>query len=169
MTKTSSQKSDSKDSGAKCATKPVSNARIRDIPGQMTILSTYDDRIRMSVKDKISGVTFLDMEFTREQFINATTNRLGNTEVEKTTVRYLDLVGKRMEMKSFSFEIANYHSEEEAREKVATVCPAGWEPDMGFGSRTSFFSKGDKNFAITTIRRWVGENDNDTGIAQGAE
>lgn len=131
---------------------------IKDIDGRISILSSYDDSIRITIEDKTSGVTFVDIELTREQFVNATMNRLASSNVKKMTVRYLDLVGKKMVMKSFSFEVKKYRDEEEAREKVKSICPEGWVPDLGFGSQGSFYTKGDKVFARTTIRQWVDDD-----------
>jgi len=132
------------------------------INAQITILASYDDSISMKVYDKTSGTTFLDMTLTREQFINATMNRLGNTDVESAHVCNLDKIGKTMEMQTLEFEMpqgSEYHDKETAMEIAKEKCPDGWTPDLGFSSQNSFFTKvkmkSNSRYARTTIRRWV--------------
>jgi hypothetical protein len=133
----------------------------KKIEAQITIHATYEDAINITVEDKTSGTRFLQMTITREQFINATMNRLGNTDVLETEVRNLDRVGKKMEMRAFTFELPEgtnvYDSglEELAKEIVRKICPEGWIPDTHFGSRGSFFKENGKEMARTTLRRWV--------------
>lgn len=130
------------------------------VDAQITILSSYDDSIKLKVYDKTSGVTFLDMTLTREQFINATMNRLGNTDVKSTYLCHLDKVGKTMEMQTLEFEMpdgSEFRDKEVAAKIVHEKCPDGWTPDTGFSSQNSFFTKMKSNgrYARTTIRRWV--------------
>lgn len=127
----------------------------KEINGKIQILSSYNDLIRIAVRDQDSGTVFLEMELTREQFINAAMNRLADCDVKKTEVRDLDRVGKKMVTKSLSFEVREFNDEEEARREVKVVCPDGWIPDMGFNTQTSFYSKDGKRFAKTLIRQWV--------------
>lgn len=133
---------------------------IKIIDASITICATYEDSIRITIEDRKAGVEFVELELTREQFINAALNRLGNTEVKKTIVRDLDRVGKKMEMGVFEFEIPEDISKfsEEEKEfaiKHATKCPDGWLPDLGFNRQDSFFNKDGKRYARTTIRRWI--------------
>jgi hypothetical protein len=44
---------------------------------------------------------------TREQFINATMNRLAQTDVESTMIHDLERVGKKLEMDTLVVEIVN--------------------------------------------------------------
>lgn len=130
------------------------------IDAQITILSSYDDSIKIKVYDKTSGTTFLDLTLTREQFINATMNRLGNTEVESAHLCNLDKVGKTMEMETLEFEMpdgSEFRDKEVAASLVHEKCPDGWIPDTSFSSQNSFFTKMKSNgrYARTTIRRWV--------------
>ena len=129
------------------------------INARITILATYNDLITITIGDKDAGITFLDLELTREQFINATMNRLGCTEVKNAEVRGLEHVGKIQEFKEFSFVIPNHGSrsdnEQNARRMVIKLCPIGWTPDLEFSSSDSFYEKDGKEYARTLIRRWV--------------
>ena len=130
---------------------------VKEIQAQITILARYEDEIQIKVNDKTSGITFLDITLTREQFVNAAMNRLGNCEVKKAEVRFLDLVGKKMEMRNFEFPItvSGYDYKKAATEQIEDYCPKEWEPDMYFSSRDSFFEKNGIKYARTIIRRWV--------------
>jgi hypothetical protein len=125
---------------------------------QITVTATYEDSIRISLYDTDSCLTFVEMEMTREQFINATMNRLGNCNVEKSTVRSLELVGKKREGDTLEFKmpdvsIRNQH--ETAVKEALRVCPEGWEPATAFSSQGSFFTKNGEQWARTPIMRWV--------------
>lgn len=125
------------------------------IEAQITILATYDNCIRITIHDKTSGMRFVNLELTNEQFVNATMNRLGNTDVMSAEVIGLDRVGKTMEHKPLEFPITNWRDDNEARATVEKYCPEGWIPDMGFNNQHTFFEKDGKRYARTTIRRWV--------------
>ena len=127
----------------------------QSLEAQISIISSYDDEITITVHDKTSGISFLELVLTREQFVNAAMNHLGRCEVKKAGVRGMENVGKTMEMKSFSFEIPSWNNKEAAIEIVQKLCPEGWEPELYFGSQDSFFRKEGKEYARTTIRRWV--------------
>ena len=130
-----------------------------ELPMQITITATYDDKIMLKITDKTSLVTFLEMELTREQFINATMNRLGNTEVKKTTVRGIAKVGKKHEQRTFEFPMpcgSKSWDKETAVEIAKYSCPEGWVPDLSFNNQGSFFQNADgEPYARTLIRRWV--------------
>ena len=129
------------------------------IDANITIRSTYNDMIWIEIQDKTSGIRFVRVELTREQFVNATMNQLCNTDVIKTEVRDLDKVGKTMEQKKLEFPLPDWAQicdKGVARNEAAARCPEGWEPDTGFGCQDSFFRNEDGvEYARTTIRRWV--------------
>jgi hypothetical protein len=131
------------------------------INAQITILSTYDDEIWIKIYDKSSGSVFVDMVLTREQFVNATMNRLGNTEVKSTYVCNFDKIGKQMEMQTLEFQIPMSKSCKLTNKDIALSivhdkCPDGWKADTSFSSQDSFFqNENGKECARTTIRRWV--------------
>jgi hypothetical protein len=124
---------------------------------QITVTATYEDSIRISLYDTDSCLTFIEMELTREQFINATMNRLGNCDVETAVVRSLELVGKKREGDTMEFKLpdgtGNQH--DRAVEEAMRICPDGWEPATSFSSQESFFTKNGERWARTPIVRWV--------------
>lgn len=130
-----------------------------EIEANITITATYDDAINITVQDKASATRFLEMTMTREQWVNASMNRLGCTNVEKVKVHNLDRVGKTMEMNDLTFEMPDKfpdcHNDKIAQERAKQACPTGWTTDLSFSSQGSFFTKDGKSFARTTIRRWV--------------
>lgn len=126
-----------------------------DIKAQISIAAQYDDKIFISVRDTSSNTTFLEMTLSREQLINASMNRLHNTNVQEATVNHLDRVGKKMEMGTIHFEAPIDADAAWARDNVALYVPEGWIPDMGFGTQGSFYTKNGVHYAQTTIRRWV--------------
>jgi len=133
----------------------------KKINAQITITATYEDAIRITVTDKASNSEFLEMVLTREQFINAALNRLGNTDVSEASVRSLDIVGKQMEMATYHFKLPydldSYADHTKiARDIAKNSCPVGWVPDTSFTQRGSFFTDDDgTRWVRTTIRRWV--------------
>jgi hypothetical protein len=132
---------------------------MKEISASITILASYDDSIRISIYDNASCKEFITLKLTREQFVNATMNRLGNTEIAEAKVGYLDLVGKKMIMETIEFELPGGfdRSKEKAKEVVKNIVnelEGGWIPDTSFSSQNSFFDKCGKPYARTTIRKW---------------
>jgi predicted metal-dependent hydrolase len=128
------------------------------IKSQITISASYNDSITITVTDKAASTSFLQMVMTREQWINATMNRLAQTDVESTMIHDLERVGKKMELDTLVVRIAKYGDSRSAIANAQKECPEGWLPDLTFQSQTSFFSEGEepeKHFARTIIRRWV--------------
>lgn len=111
-----------------------------------------EDGLRIEVRDALSRAGFVDIFLTPEQVCMAF-SRLSNTPC-KMEIRDLDKIGKKMEHKSFEFEILG-EGKESAAIQAAKVCPEGWTPELYFGSQNSFFERDDKRFARCTIRRWV--------------
>lgn len=111
----------------------------------------------IELKDDKSNTTFAKVTLTPEQLSSAL-SRIAYTPCEIEVYR-LESVGKKMEMKEFTFEI---HQDLGRRESAAInqialrVAPEGWTPDNYYGSQTSFFHNAEGvKFARTTIRRWV--------------
>lgn len=129
------------------------------IEAQIDIRASYDDAILIEVRDKASNVVFLSMVMTREQFINASMNKLGCTDVKEAVVHHLERVGKEMEMDTLTFEIPDFGYKGNLPETIKIArknCPDGWIPDVSFSSQGSFYTGDDgKRYARTTIRRWV--------------
>jgi hypothetical protein len=126
----------------------------QEINARVSIRASYDDAVVIEVRDSGAGIQFLEIVMTREQYINATMNRLADTETKSTLVRGLDKVGKRLSMKQFEFEIPVSGDEKGAINLVQKLCPEGYVPDLSFRSQGSFFTKDGKHYARTTLRRW---------------
>jgi hypothetical protein len=125
------------------------------IDAKITITAQYNDNIYIKIRDKKSNVVFVEMELTREQFVNAAMNRLAECDVKYATVRSLNAVGKEMVQQPFTFEIPDANDEACAIVIAKASCPEGWVPDLYFRSQTSFFNKDGKHYARTMIRRWI--------------
>lgn len=124
------------------------------LAGAITLLVS-EDRTTIEIMDPASRITFVKIILTPEQFCQALSRR-AYTPCE-LSVRGLDLVGKEMHMDKLVFELPEHDFKD--REKVACeeakrVCPAGWTPDLYFGSQSSFLKQDGKQFAQTKIRKW---------------
>ena len=123
--------------------------------GKITILAEKKG-VFIELYDSDSCISFIDIKLTSEQFTTAL-SRMGHTPC---TIEYrgLDLIGKRMYHKDFEFEMpVDYDStyrDEIVVSRAKKLCPEGWEPDLSFSSRDSFFIKDGKSYARTTIRKW---------------
>jgi hypothetical protein len=128
------------------------------IEAQIDIRASYDDAIVIEVRDKASSTIFLSMVMTREQFINASMNKLGCTDVKEAKVRHLERVGKELKLDTLTFEISDWGYKDNLPETIKLAyknCPDGWIPDVSFSSQGSFYTGDDgKRYARTTIRRW---------------
>lgn len=122
--------------------------------GRITILAS-DEGVEIELHDKDASITFAKVKFTPEQFAQAL-SRLAYTEC-KIEVYGLDKVGTKMKYESFEFEFPIGAQREEAKRLVKEQCPEGWEPALYFNSQDSFFWRGDKQYARTTIRKWIVE------------
>lgn len=124
------------------------------------IRASYDDKITINIYDKISGTMFFEAVMTNEQFINATMNRLAHTPITSASLNHIERVGKKLELDTFVFEIPRNCDDEYAKTNVdilVRAIPGNWVAEKSFSSQNSFFSKDDKYYARTTIRRWVDE------------
>jgi uncharacterized membrane protein len=132
----------------------------RKFNAQISILASYDDLIKITISDKDASLDIIELNLTREQFINATMNRLSNTEVSSSVAYGIENIGKKLEMDTLVFEIPKgllrLESVDKTLQKLALKStPEGWYPDMNFNSQNSFFGKDGKHYARTIIRRWV--------------
>lgn len=131
------------------------------INGQISICggrtTPRDGKVKIEVRDADSGTLFCEIAMTDSQFIEAAMGGLAQQECE-CEVFNLERVGKKMEMDTLTFEMPKVEYDERdfaANTAAVAACPAGWVPDLYFGSQTSFFRDGEKQMARTTIRRWV--------------
>jgi hypothetical protein len=126
-----------------------------EIDAQISIISTYDNKIIIEVRDASSSIKFLEMELTNEQFVNAALNRHARTPVARAVVNGLDRVGKIMRWQNFEFEIGESTSVEDIRNIALISVPEGWEPDLCFSEYGSIYMRGGVKYARTIIRKWV--------------
>lgn len=129
------------------------------INAEISIIASYDDSINIIISDKDVGTRFVDLTLTREQFINATMNRLMSVGCNKAEVFNLDKVGKKQEYRKFEFPLPYQGSHNldkiVAAKTVGSRCPSGWTPDTYFDSQDSFFEKDGVHYVRTMICRWV--------------
>lgn len=117
--------------------------------------------VRIEITDDLSFVQFLDLKMTAEEFVSAI-GGLGHVPCE-FTLRGLDKVGKVHEHDTLELELGPAGDYSFDRKKRAQMLAnqwcekneGGWYPDLQFNSQTSFFAKNGRQFARTTIRRYV--------------
>jgi hypothetical protein len=135
------------------------------LKGKITILINQDETM-IEIRDELSSITFLKITLTPEQLSSAL-SRLAMTSCKFET-RGLELVGKKMEHKSFEFEIPtyitekyniNYNMPEEELQKYAQKLldeeGEGYIAESYFQSQGSFFSKNGIQYARVIARRWI--------------
>ena len=122
--------------------------------GRISILCG-EDCVEISLHDSDASITFANVKMKPEQFCQAL-SRLIHTKCEKMEVNGLEKVGKKMEHREIVFPInGKYRDKGAALAVVDKYCPAGWVASRYFGSQGSFFTRDGKEYARTTIRRWV--------------
>ena len=132
---------------------------MKEIKAKISLFIDRDETM-IQVVDSDSGVTFLEMHLTNEQTCQML-SRLSRVEVEKATVRGLDLIGKKMECSEFEFEIPEslYEYKNRDPKELKRVADSnltdGWIADPCFIRKNCFFEKDGKFYARTTIRRWI--------------
>lgn len=121
------------------------------------------DGTEINLYDADASVCFARISLTPEQFQQAL-SRLGYVPCEVDVANF-EKVGKRMEYKTFEFEIpeANANRYADKKDSCRILCEkalkesefSDWASDNCFSSRNSFFYKDGKPWARTTIRRWI--------------
>jgi hypothetical protein len=137
-----------------------------EIPMNISISRVHcsdgDDYIKVSLEDEKSGITFAVANVPMKGFAECLTG-LSYVDCEGE-VMGLDNVGKTMESDKIEFEIycSGYGDERKdaAKKEVEKYLKKhlkgeGWESSNYFGSQDSFFNKDGKQYAQTTIRRYV--------------
>ena len=128
-----------------------------EIKGSVTILFS-DEGMVIEVRDDDAAVNFLNVKLNQKQTCQVL-SRLGNVKPEKCEVFGLHKIGKKMEHETLEFEFPDnttYSNRENLASEIAkTKCPEGWEPDLYFGSKNSFYYENGKFYARCTIRRWI--------------
>ena len=132
---------------------------MKEIKAKISLFINQDETM-IQVVDSDSGVTFLEMHLTNEQTCQML-SRLSQVEVEKSTVRGLDLIGKKLECSDYEFEIpksiyeCGNRDSKELKRIADSNLTGGWIADAYFTRKNSFFEKDGKFYARTTIRRWI--------------
>ena len=67
----------------------------KEFNASITIQSSYEDDIKIVVRDSDASRAFIEIHLTREQFINATMNRLGETDCKSAVAYNIDKLGKK--------------------------------------------------------------------------
>ena len=117
------------------------------------------DSTSIYVEDLSSGIRFLEMKLSPKQ-LSQILSRQACVEVNAFTKR-LDLVGKTHECKRFNFEIPeslysyNNRDVEKLKELADNLLSDGWESDLYFGSKDSFYQKDGKFYARAIIKRYI--------------
>ena len=115
-------------------------------------------KISIKVRDDNSRITFLEIEIDLAKFTECLT---GLSEVDcNIKTRGLGKVGKTKEMKPFEFEMPEDKKWDNDRKVIAAnlaskLAPEGWKPELYFNSQNSFFDKDGKQYARTSLLRWI--------------
>jgi len=135
----------------------------RKINGAITILSSYDDVITITIVDRTSGIEFAELELTREQFVNATMNRLSRTPVKSLIVNELENVGKKYIHKNFECEIPSdiMYNDVKATEIIKMTKPDGWRFRTSFSSKGAYFHRNGKTYVRVLLYKYVNSEDTD--------
>lgn len=115
-----------------------------------------NSRVKINLKDKNSLIDFATVELNSDQFIQVLAGWM-DVSCEEASFNSLDLIGKKQENSEFVFEIGkeNYHNKQKTKIILEKNCPEGWAVFDSFSSYGSFFTKDNKYYAKSTIRRWV--------------
>lgn len=124
--------------------------------GKITMLFNKDG-LSLKIKDAASGITFLRAALTSEQ-VMAAFSQQGLVDFEFEAMG-LDKVGKQIQRDTLVFEMPEKYAwkdRDNIAEKLAVEsCPEGWEPQLYFGSRNSFFQRDGREFGRIQIVKWV--------------
>lgn len=132
------------------------------LEGNISILIS-PDKTTIQIQDTGSRIQFIEITLTPEQ-LSAVLSRQAyvNCQLE---VKGLEKVGTVQETMTFEFEMIETYDYKNRSTIAHNYCLAemnakgllteGWEADKSYSSQGSFFKKEDKQYARTTLRRWV--------------
>ena len=127
------------------------------IDATLTMLVS-EEGARIEIRDEASSITFVRIHVKPDQF-TAALGRLCNVDCDVAEVFGLDNLGKKLEVSELVIELpesTDFHNRKQVAKMIANEkCPDGWVSDGYFNSQNSFFRRGAKEFARTTIRTWV--------------
>ena len=130
------------------------------INGKISILINREFTT-IELYDADSSTTFASIRLTSDQLSSAL-SRIAYTDCS-VELNGMDKVGKKMEWKSFEFELPrNYMSGRDNSEELTNIAQSlldktkeGWVSENYFASQNTFFEKDGKPYARCTVRRWV--------------
>jgi|18_taG_2_1085343.scaffolds.fasta_scaffold20393_2 hypothetical protein len=124
---------------------------------QMSLAVTSNSGVRFELRDEKSTVVFVRGVIPPEEFCSMLAGVHGVPI--KAELMDLEKVNKTMESDTLKFVMPKHsyiNRHDIAEAEAERVCPAGWEVQRYFNSKTSFFSDEDgKRYAKCEIRRWV--------------
>lgn len=126
------------------------------INANISISRNSSDEIGISVADEASGITFLDLRLTPQEFAMALTG-CAYTDVKAAEVRGMDVVGKRkvVEPRTVVYPGESYGSREEMRAWLKeNGKEEGWIVDSYLGSQSSISRKGDETILNYSVYRF---------------
>jgi len=126
------------------------------LKGQITFLINRESTT-IEVHDDDACTTFVSITLTPEQ-LSAILSRQSMVECE-LDVRGIEKVGKKHECRNFEFEVTYSKDDKD----LSVACEEAlfkeglyeWVSDNYYHSQNTFFKKDGKQYARTTIRRWV--------------
>jgi hypothetical protein len=129
---------------------------IKKIKARMSLLVSERGAF-IEIHDDKANTLFLRTEIPVKKFM-AMMGRQSYVPVQMEVMN-LEKIGKKHEWKRHVVEMPNNVEYNErkalASKRVADTLPEGWESDDSFTSQDSFFQKDGKEYAQTTIRRYV--------------
>lgn len=122
--------------------------------GKITFL-VNSDYTEITIEDGDANTLLAHIKLTPEQ-LSLILSRMGSVRCEITTGP-IERIGKTHECKTFEFE--NPYTQSElplaCAEALLKEGMHEWVSDNHYGSKNSLFKKDGKNYARTTIRRWI--------------
>lgn len=116
------------------------------------------DYTEIEIQDGDSLAIIVKVKLTPEQ-LSAMLSRQAYIKCESCVTGNLERIGKKHENKVFEFEIAYTKSKSDlelaCKEALFNEEMFEWIPDNYYSSQDSFFTKDGRNWARTTIRRWI--------------
>lgn len=131
------------------------------LDADITILGS-EHGVTIEINDRDANSTICEIELSTKDFVSAAMGRLAHVRCT-ASVPCPERIGKQHEHKDLIFEMpeCSYKDRTDTAIKEAEKsCPEGWFFSKYFGSQGSFWSVDHKNYAKTTIRRYVDKEQN---------
>lgn len=127
-----------------------------EIKANISISRDSSNKMRLRVQDETSRATFLEMEFSMADFMQALTG-LAYTDAAKAEVFALDVVGKQKvtEARSVVFPGVSYDRNEMSAWLKQNCQEEGWRLDSYLGSQSSIYQRDGKTVLNYHVYRYV--------------